>query len=55
MLALIGATEKQIKKICNQGKILVIANYNSYDQVVLSGDKNSIEEAIIICKDIGIR
>jgi len=55
MLALIGATEKQIKKICNQGKILVIANYNSYDQVVLSGDKNSIEEAIINCKEIGIR
>ncbi|MBI72521.1 MAG: [acyl-carrier-protein] S-malonyltransferase [Candidatus Marinimicrobia bacterium] len=55
MLALIGATHKQIKKICDQGKILVIANYNSYDQVVLSGDKDSIEKAIINCNEIGVR
>ena len=55
MLALVGANENQIKKICNQGKILVIANYNSHDQVVLSGDKDSIEKAIINCREMGIR
>ena len=55
MLAIIGAQESQIKDICKQGDILVVANYNSPDQIVLSGDDKSIKEAIIYCKKIKIR
>ena len=53
MLAIIGGSKEQIKNICDNGDILVVANYNSPNQVVLSGDTNSVKQAIDYCKKIG--
>ena len=55
MLAIIGASKEQIQEICNNGNILVVANYNAPDQIVLSGDIDSIDGAISDCKKNGIR
>lgn len=55
MLAIMGASEQQIKDICSRGNILVPANYNSPNQIVLSGDNDSINRAIDYCKQIGLR
>ena len=55
MLAIIGASKEQIQDICNRGDVLVAANYNSPNQIVLSGDNKSIEKAMDYCKEIGLR
>ncbi len=55
MLAVIGAKSDQIKDICQQGDVLVVANYNSSNQIVLSGNNQSIKNAIKYCKEIGLR
>jgi [acyl-carrier-protein] S-malonyltransferase len=55
MLAVLGATKQQIDHVCSRSKMLVPANYNSNDQIVLSGDSNSIQNAISQFKEIGIR
>jgi len=55
MLAIIGASKEQIKDICNREDVLVAANYNSPNQIVLSGDNKSIKEAVNHCKEIGLR
>jgi len=55
MLAIMGASKEQIQDICNRGDVLVAANYNSPNQIVLSGDNKSIVEAIDYCKKIGLR
>ena len=55
MLAIIGANKDQINDICIQGDILVAANYNAPEQVVLSGDIKSINNAVDFCKKIGIK
>ena len=54
MLALINPTEKQIDKICNIESI-VIANINSPQQIVVSGEENKINEALELSKKINIR
>ena len=55
MLAVLGATKEQIDQICNKSKMLVPANYNSNDQIVLSGDSESIQNAVPLFKEIGIK
>ena len=55
MLAIMGASEQQIEDICNRGNVLVAANYNSPNQIVLSGDNDSINGAIDYCKQIKLR
>ena len=55
MLAVLGATKDQIDQICNKSKMLVPANYNSNNQVVLSGDNESIQNAVHLFKEIGIK
>ena len=55
MLAIMGASEQQIEDICSRGNVLVAANYNSPNQIVLSGDNDSIRGAINHCKQIGLR
>ena len=54
MLALINATEEQLKQICMIESI-VIANINSPKQIVVSGDENKIDVALEISKKIKIR
>ena len=56
MLAILEATKEQINNLCNIAEgTLVPANFNSQEQVVLSGDSKSIDNALIKCKEIGIR
>ena len=53
MLALINPTNEQLSKICSI-KSIVIANINSPRQIVLSGEENSIDEALKLSKEINI-
>ena len=55
MLAILDATKKQINHLCNTTEILVVANYNSSEQIVLSGSNQSIKETIERCKKMGLR
>ena len=55
MLAVLGATEEQINELCDSTDMLVPANYNSNEQIVLSGSKNSIRETIETAKKMGLR
>ena len=55
MLAVLGATKEQIDHLCSNAEMLVPANYNSDQQIVLSGSKESIENAIKESKEIGLR
>lgn len=57
MAAIIGLRVEEVVKICeNYNKQdLVVANYNSPNQVVLSGKAESIEDAVMKCKEKGAR
>ena len=46
MAAVMGFDREQLETVCSQTDGVVIANDNSADQVVLSGDKAAIERAI---------
>ena len=55
MAAILGADDKQLKIICKQDGIVVPANLNAPGQIVISGEINAIENAIITAKNIGVR
>ena len=55
MAAIKGADDEQLKIICKQDGIVVPANFNTQEQVIISGEILAIENAIITAKDIGIR
>ncbi|BAY80056.1 malonyl coenzyme A-acyl carrier protein transacylase (plasmid) [Nostoc linckia NIES-25] len=59
MLALKGVTFEQAEKLCRQnvqpGGVLVPANLNSPEQIVISGDIDSIEEALIFAFDNNLK
>ena len=58
MLAVVGLDAERIKKVLEEGSkfgVIVNANNNSYDQVVLSGSIEAINEAQKIAKDLGAR
>ena len=55
MAAIIGADDEQLKIICKQDGIVVVANLNAPRQTVISGEKNAIGNAIITAKELGIR
>lgn len=58
MAALIGGDLEQVNKLCEQVKekgIIVIANYNSPSQVVISGEVSAVEEAARLASDFGIQ
>ncbi len=55
MAAIIGANNEQIQSICNQKGIIVIANYNSNKQIIISGEKETIINAIKTGKKIGVK
>ena len=55
MAAVIGANKSQLDKLCNQKETVVVANYNSDNQVVISGTKSGINNAIEISKKIGVK
>lgn len=55
MVALKGVTPEEAEQLCKQavqpGGVLVPANFNSSDQIVISGDCDSVESAIFIAID----
>jgi len=55
MAAIIGADDEQLKIICKQDGIVVVANLNTPRQTVISGEKHAIDNAIITAKELGIR
>ncbi|CAL4323024.1 Malonyl CoA-acyl carrier protein transacylase [Buchnera aphidicola (Neophyllaphis podocarpi)] len=58
MYAIVGIDKNIINNICNlvsNKEIVSIAAINSPDQVIISGNKNSIIKTIKICKNIGAK
>lgn len=59
MSAVIGADVNLIEKVCfnlsSQGKFITPANYNCSSQIVISGNKEALEEATMILKENGVR
>lgn len=55
MAAVIGASEEKINEILKKYNTLVIANYNSPEQLVISGDINELKSAIEKLKPISKR
>ena len=57
MAAIIGLTQQQVEKICQQitKGFIAVANYNCEEQIVLSGEKDAILEAEEIAKTMGAK
>tara|TARA_Y100001978_G_C23614261_1_gene395080 strand:- start:307 stop:1050 length:744 start_codon:yes stop_codon:yes gene_type:complete len=56
MAAVIGLESKLVEQICeNQNGVVVTANYNSPNQIVISGQLNSVEKTCEILKDHGAK
>lgn len=57
MAAILGMTESQVEEICRNVKsgLAVPVNYNCKGQIVISGDKEAIEEAEKIAKELGAK
>lgn len=59
MAAIIGLPDEKVEKICQEvskeGKVVIPANYNCPGQLVISGDKEGIEEACEKLKAAGAK
>src|SRR5687768_8490306 len=58
MLALVGANQEQAAEICQQaakGEILVCANFNTPDQIVLSGHAAACERAAQVAAALNLK
>lgn len=57
MAAIMGMSEEQIIDACNKVKngFVVPANFNNVSQIVISGEKSGVEEAVQILKEMGAR
>lgn len=57
MVAIMGLTEEQVEEVCKKVKagFAVPANYNCVGQITISGEKQAIEEAEVIAKEMGAR
>ena len=59
MAAIIGLTDEKVEEICQEvskeGKVVIPANYNCPGQLVISGDKEGIEEACEKLKAAGAK
>ncbi len=51
MAAILGTKREDIEDVCKKTKgVVEIANINSHEQIVISGDKEAVEEALSILK-----
>ena len=57
MAAIMGMSEEQIIEACEKVKsgFVVPANFNNVSQIVISGEKTGVEEAVQILKEMGAR
>jgi len=56
MAAIIGLDDALVEDICSRCEGVVIpANYNSHGQVVISGEKDSLEKACALAKEAGAK
>lgn len=57
MAAIMGLTEEQVEEVCKKVKsgFVVPANYNCVGQIAISGEKQGVEEAEVIAKEMGAR
>lgn len=57
MAAILGMTEEQVEEVCNKCSkgFVVPANFNCPGQIAISGEKQGVEEAEIIAKEMGAK
>jgi [acyl-carrier-protein] S-malonyltransferase len=57
MAAILGMNEEQIYEVCSKVKkgFVVPANFNTEGQIVISGEKEGVEEAVEIAKEMGAK
>ena len=56
MTAIIGAKLEDVEKICSEvDGIVSIANYNTYEQLVISGEKEAVSQASKLIKEHGAK
>lgn len=58
MAAIMGLDIKKVKEICEKASsvgIVVVANLNSPGQVVISGEKKGIDEAVKLAEEAGVK
>ncbi len=58
MAAVMGLEEAKIEEICKQASakgVVVPANFNSSNQIVISGSLAGVEEAVRLCKEAGAK
>lgn len=57
MAAIMGMDEKQVEEVCRKvtNGFVVPANYNTIGQIAISGEKEAVEQAEIIAKELGAK
>ncbi len=57
MAAIIGLSQEQVQEVCSEVKsgFVAPANFNSKEQIVISGEKIAIQEAETIAKQLGAK
>lgn len=59
MAAILGETNRAIDDICREASaeagLVVPANYNTSNQVVISGEEAGVERAMVLCKEAGAK
>ena len=58
MAAILGLDDKRIEQLCleaSEGEIVSVANYNSPEQIVISGHKTAVERAMNLAKKYGAK
>lgn len=57
MAAVLGMTSEQVQEVCNKVTkgFVVPANFNTIGQIVISGEKEAVEQAEVIAKELGAK
>lgn len=57
MAAIMGMDEKQIQEVCQKvtNGFVVPANFNTTGQIVISGEKEAVEQAEVMAKELGAK
>jgi len=58
MAAIIGLDNNQVEKACvdaAEGQVVSAVNYNSPGQLVIAGNKDAVDRAMLLCKEVGAK